>query len=178
MGEASINDLRWDMDDAGPPWFGRVMRLGARACAREIGVSLYEMDPGGALAPYHLHHGNEELMVVLSGDPLLRTPSGSRRLVPGATVAFPRGSRGAHRVSNPGTQPARVLIFSTMHFPDVAEHPDTGTVMAMTRPGEGQTFPRGSDRSFMELYLRAMDAARELEAEQAVGPQRPVADQV
>jgi uncharacterized cupin superfamily protein len=165
MTEVSINDPQWDMDDAGPPWHGRVMRLGARAGAREIGVSLYEMDPGGAIAPYHLHHGNEELMIVLSGDPLLRTPSWSRRLAPGTTVAFPRGEQGAHRLSNPGAQPARVLIFSTMHFPDVAEHPDAGTVMAMTGPNEGKTFPRGSEQSFAELYMRAMDAAREHETD-------------
>jgi uncharacterized cupin superfamily protein len=169
--EVSINDPQWDMDDAGPPWHGRVMRVGARAGAREIGASLYEMDPGGALAPYHLHHGNEELMIVLCGSPLLRTPSGYRRLVTGATVAFARGPRGAHRVSNPGPQAARVLIFSTMHFPDVAEHPDTGTVLAVTGPGEGQTFPRGSEQPFIEVYMRAMDAARDLDTERAGVPQ-------
>jgi uncharacterized cupin superfamily protein len=159
--DPSIEDPEWDLESAGPPWRGRLMRLGARIGAKEIGVTLYEMDAGGAISPYHVHHGNEEMLIVVSGRPLLRTPTGSRRLEPGAAVAFPRGPEGAHRVSNPGEEPARVLIFSTMHFPEVAEHLDTGTVMAMTGPADGKTFPGASDGSFMELYFKAMEAALE-----------------
>lgn len=141
------------------------MRLGAQAGTQDLGVTLYEMDPGGAVSPYHFHHGNEELLIVLSGSPLLRTPAGFRRLEAGATVAFPAGPDGAHRVSNPGPEPARVLIFSTLRFPDIAEHPDTGTVMAMTDPTAGKTFPGASDAPFIELYMQAMNAARDHEAE-------------
>jgi uncharacterized cupin superfamily protein len=118
---------------------------------------------GGAVSPYHLHHGNEELLIVLSGKPLLRTPAGFKLLEAGATVAFPEGPDGAHRVSNPGPVPARVLIFSTQQFPDIAEHPDTGTVMAMVAPSDGKTFPGASDSPFEGLYLRAMEAAHERE---------------
>ncbi len=139
------------------------MRLGHRAGATDLGVSLFEMDPGGAVSPYHAHHGNEELLLVLSGRPLLRTPDGSRRLEAGDTVSFPRGVEGAHRVSNPGEQPARVLIFSTMNFPEVAEHMDTGTLLAMTGPAEGKSFPAGSDVPFAESVVRAMQAATEHE---------------
>jgi len=57
---------------------------------------------------------------VLAGTPRLRTPDGVRTLQPGAVVCFPRGERDAHRVSNAGDDRARVLIFSTMNFPEVA----------------------------------------------------------
>jgi uncharacterized cupin superfamily protein len=36
-------------------------------------------------------------------------------------MSFPRGERGAHAVSNPGPEPARVLFVSTMRFPDVSD---------------------------------------------------------
>jgi uncharacterized cupin superfamily protein len=162
VSDPNIEHPSWDLDSPDSP--NRFMRLGARAGAREIGVTLYEMDAGGAVSPYHMHHGNEELLIVLSGRPLLRTPAGSRRLDTGATVSFPPGPEGAHRLSNPGDQPARVLLFSTMHFPEVAEHLDTGTVLAMTGPGDGKAFPADGEGSFMELYVAAMKAAAEHDA--------------
>src|SRR3954463_6903358 len=80
------------------------------------------------------------LLVVLSGRPLLRTPAGTRRLEPGAVIAFPRGPEGAHRIANPDGEPARVLLLSTQNFPEVAEHLATGTTLTLTAPGEGKAF--------------------------------------
>ena len=57
----------------------------------------------------------------------------------------------------------RVLVFSTMHWPEIAEYPDTGATLAMTRPGEGRTFAAGADEPRAEAVARAMDAAREHE---------------
>lgn len=74
-------------------------------------------------------------------------------------VAFPRGERGAHRVTNGSSDVARVLIVSTMHFPEVAEHGDTSAVLAMTGPPAGWAFPAGADRPFLDTVMAAMEAA-------------------
>ena len=132
------------------------VRLGAAAGAQELGATLYELPAGTAVSPYHLHYGNEELLIVLSGRPLLRTPTGDRRLEPGAVVAFVRGPDGAHRVSNPDGDPARVLLVSTMNLPDVAVHLSTGAWLAMTEPGGGKVFREGSDVPVMEALAEAM----------------------
>jgi len=161
LADANINEPEWDMDFAEAPFHSRAMQLGPRAGAEELGASLYEIDPGGAISPYHLHHGNEEMLLVLSGTPELRTPDGERRLEPGAVVAFSRGPDGAHRVSNPGEEPARIIMISTTRFPEVAEHPDTGTVLSMTGPAEGKSFPEGTDLPFMDTVMAAMQAAKE-----------------
>ena len=50
------------------------VRLGAAAGAQELGATLYELPPGTAVSPYHLHYGNEDLLIVLSGRPMVRTP--------------------------------------------------------------------------------------------------------
>ena len=121
------------------------VRLGAAAGAQELGATLYELPAGTAVSPYHLHYGNEELLIVLSGRPQLRTPSGVRRLEPGAVVAFVRGPDGAHGVSNPDGAVARVLLVSTMNVPDVAVHLSTGTLLAMTELGGGKVFRAGAD---------------------------------
>jgi uncharacterized cupin superfamily protein len=142
-------------------------RLAAAAGAKELGVTLYELAPGSAISPYHLHHGNEELLIVLSGRPLVRTPDGARRVEPGAVLAFPRGIDGAHRVANPdGGEPSRVLLVSTMHFPDIAEHLATGAMLSMTGPEAGKVFPDGTDQPVMEALAAAMelDAAEDQRA--------------
>jgi len=44
VAELNINRPEWDADRAEPPFAGRVMRLGHRAAAAELGAALYEMD--------------------------------------------------------------------------------------------------------------------------------------
>jgi len=41
-----------------------------------LGATLYELEPG-KWAIYHAHHGSEEVLLVLSGRPTLRTSSTS-----------------------------------------------------------------------------------------------------
>jgi uncharacterized cupin superfamily protein len=139
------------------------VRLGAAAGAAELGATLYELPAGTAISPYHMHYGNEELLVVLSGRPLLRTPDGARRLEPGAVVSFPRGPDGAHRVANLDEEPARVLLVSTMNVPDVAVHLTRGTLLAMTEVGGGKVFREGTDVGVMEALAESMalDAAED-----------------
>jgi len=161
VSDPNIHRPEWDFAVDEPPFRARAMRLGPRTGAQQLGATLFEIDPGGAVAPYHLHHGNEELLLVLSGTPRLRTPDGVRELEPGAVVAFPTGPAGAHRVFNAADEPARLLIFSTMHLPDVAEHLDTGTWLAVTGPRDGKAFPAGADIPLMKSVLRAMHAAAE-----------------
>ena len=97
----------------------RGVRVGAAAGAEKLGATLYEVDPGGRVSPLHIHHANEEMLFVISGRPALRTPDGERELEPGEVVAFLSGRRGAHQFVNRGAEPARVLIVSTMVYPEV-----------------------------------------------------------
>jgi uncharacterized cupin superfamily protein len=159
MNDPNIHAPEWDGELPDAPFRLRGMRLGPRAGMEELGATLFELDPGGAVSPYHLHHGNEELLVVVAGRPELRVPEGTRRLEPGAVVAFPRGERGAHRVSNPGPEPARVLLVSTMHLPDVAEHLDTGGLLAITGRERGRGFVAAGERPTMDLVAEAMTRA-------------------
>src|SRR4029450_10763379 len=88
--------------------------------------SLYEIDPGKKLWPYHLHHANEEWLVVLRGRPTLRTPDGERELAEGDVACFPRGAAGTHQLRNNTEEPARILMLSSSILPDIVEYPDSG----------------------------------------------------
>jgi len=110
-----------------PDWGGvGALRLD-RPDECRLGASVWELQPGGENW-YHLHHGSEEMVVVLRGTPTLRMPSGERVLAEGDLVVFPRGPMGAKAIRNDSTSPARLLIVSTNADPDVTEYPDTGKV--------------------------------------------------
>jgi uncharacterized cupin superfamily protein len=158
MADPNVFSPEWDAELTDPPFRARVSRVANRAGGAELGASLFDVEPGGAVSPYHVHHGNEELLIVLAGRPELRTPDGRRMLEPGAVVAFPRGPEGAHQVLNPGPDVARVLLVSTMHHPEVVEHLDTGATLALLGPAEGSVFPTGADVPFMDAVVAAMEA--------------------
>jgi len=95
---ANIFEPEWVVRDQAP-LIGRAARVGAQAGAEQLGATLYEIDPGGHGSPFHLHHGNEEMIIVLAGRPSLRTLDGIRELEPGELVACPVGRRGAHQAA-------------------------------------------------------------------------------
>ena len=98
-----------------------------------LGMSVIELMPGQTQCPYHFHHGNEELILVLRGRPTLRTPDGEDELEPGDFVHFPRGAAGAHQVVNHTDEPARYVVADTKVSPEVVEYPDSGKFAAMAR---------------------------------------------
>ena len=90
-----------DADPSDPPGYKvRGAQVGKAAGSERLGASLYEIPPGNSICPYHWHAANEEMLIVLSGAPTLRTPEGERELAEGEVVAFPVGERGAHKVTN------------------------------------------------------------------------------
>ena len=109
--------------------------------ADRLGASVWEIVPGGIQAPYHFHHVQEELLLVLTGTPTLRSPDGERELCPGDVVFFPRGPAGAHQLLNRGSESARVFFASDLAQAEVAEYPDSGKLRVVTR-GESQTGER------------------------------------
>ena len=125
-----------------PEWSGvesdgsKRSRIGRQAGSERIGASLYELPPGARPWPYHHQYANEEMIIVLSGSPHLRTPAGWRQLEPGEVVAFPRGEAGAHQVENRGEEPARYLMLSEMNSPEAVVYPDSSKVGVLSRaPG-------------------------------------------
>jgi uncharacterized cupin superfamily protein len=97
----------------------------------KIGATVYELDPGSAGSAYHFHHGAEELLVVLRGRPMLRTPDGERELEEGEVVHFPIGPEGAHQLINRTESPLRYLVMSNRPSPEAVEYPDTQEVSVM-----------------------------------------------
>ena len=95
-----------------------------------------EVGPGDRLWPYHTHHLNEEWVIVLRGEPTLRTPEGEQVLKEGDVACFPRGKDGAHQVINRTDSPIRVLMLSSMIRGEIViEYLDTGKILGQGRRG-------------------------------------------
>jgi uncharacterized cupin superfamily protein len=132
----NLGSDEWDRVEDRPGWRSKDAWVGARIGSELIGGSMYELEPGDRLWPYHTHHANEEWMIVLRGTPTLRTPEGERELVEGDVVCFRRGKDGLHQVRNASETPIRVLMLSTLIAPDIVEYPDSGKVGARSVAGE------------------------------------------
>jgi uncharacterized cupin superfamily protein len=94
-----------------------------------IGGAIWELEEGERVCPYHYHHGVEEWLYVISGEPTVRRPEGETPLRAGDVLCFPAGPEGAHTVHGPG----RLLIVSAERWPAVVVYPDSDKVGA--RPG-------------------------------------------
>jgi uncharacterized cupin superfamily protein len=130
----------------------RRARLGRQAGCEHLGMSLFELEPGSAQFPLHYHLGNEEMLIVLSGNVALRTPEGERALAEGEVVALPAGEAGAHQAVNRGDGPARILIVSEMNAPDVVVRIESEKISAFGDP------PGSPQGGFHDVYFRR-DAA-------------------
>jgi uncharacterized cupin superfamily protein len=147
----NLNGDEWDRVEDRPGWRSKDAWVGAHLDSVLIGASMYELEPGDRLWPYHTHHANEEWAIVLRGSPTLRTPEGERQLEEGDVVAFPRGEGGAHQISNRTDAPIRVLMLSTLLSPDVIEYLDSGKIAAVDAGGKRlfRAF-RGADAEYWE----------------------------
>jgi uncharacterized cupin superfamily protein len=130
-------------DEGRPPGYrARAARLGPLVGAKALGLTVYDLDPGESVAPYHYEYGNEEWLIVLAGKPTLRDADGDEyELAPWDIVLFPEGPEGAHKVSNRTDEPVRVAMLSTTNEPSVAVYPDSGKIGVWTERGaDGRLF--------------------------------------
>jgi uncharacterized cupin superfamily protein len=116
-------------DDSVPPGYRcRATRLGPKLGGARLGMSVYDLPPGEAICPYHFEWTDEEWLIVINGQPTLRTSAGERTLEAGDVVCFPAGPDGAHYVRNATREAVRVAIVSTKNEFGIAEYPDSDKV--------------------------------------------------
>jgi uncharacterized cupin superfamily protein len=138
----NLNGDEWDRTEDREGWKSKDAWVGHHVGAELIGGSMYELEAGDKLWPFHTHHANEEWVIVLRGEPTLRTHEGEQKLSEGDVVAFPRGKNGAHQIRNETDVPIRVLMLSTLIAPDIVEYLDTGKVGARSVAGERILFAK------------------------------------
>jgi len=137
----NIFEPEWDAETDRWPFRWRRARIGRQARSQKLGASVYELPSGASTWPLHIHHANEELIIVLVGRPTLRSLDGERVLEPGEVVACPAGRGGAHRIDNRTSQSVRLLVLSTMIAPELNEYPDSGKLWGLGFAPGGEHAP-------------------------------------
>jgi uncharacterized cupin superfamily protein len=135
--------------DEPPGYRVRSARLGPALGAQQMGATVYELDPGESVCPYHYEGIEEEWLLVLSGASTLRTPGGEQDLVAGDLVAFPPTPDGAHKVTNGGGEAARVLMIATRPPGEmgICVYPDSDKVSVWP---PGKTLPMSSTLGYWD----------------------------
>ncbi len=125
----NIHEVAVEGDAADPPgYLARMARFGPTIGAEKLGGSVYELDPGDSVCPYHYEYPEEEWLIVLTGTPTLRDPEGEHELASGDVVCFPEGPDGAHKVTNRSETLVRILMLSTKYKTAIAVYPDGNKV--------------------------------------------------
>ena len=105
-------------------------------------VSVYEIPPHKSAYPYHFHHNNEETFYILSGEGVLRTPDGERKVSAGEFLFFPTGPAGAHKLTNSSVTENLVYIdFDVVYDVDITIYPDSEKI-GVWGMGINQLYPQ------------------------------------
>jgi len=144
-----FDDEPWDMNAEKMKIRGRF--LAKPSGAEDLGATVYELLPGSTGFHLHAHYAMEEMFVVLSGTPTLRTGQGEERLAPGDFVFCPKGIAGLHTFTNPTDEPARLLAWSTAPAPEVVLYPELGKVWVVTRDPFEEP-PDGEDKGIVASF--------------------------
>ena len=103
--------------------------IGTHIGARQLGYNLTVLPPGKAQCPFHNHHGEEEMFLILEGVGELRFGNQRYPLRPHDVIACPTGGpEVAHQIINTGTVTMRYLSLSTLADVETCEYPDSQKV--------------------------------------------------
>jgi uncharacterized cupin superfamily protein len=106
-------------------------RLAVGTAALKLGASIDVLPPGKRGCPYHFHHAQEEMFIVLEGEGSLRVAGEMLPVRAGDVVFIPPGPEYPHQLLNTSDAPMKYLSISTRERPEVCEYPDSGKYSAM-----------------------------------------------
>jgi uncharacterized cupin superfamily protein len=111
-------------------------RLAPGTAARQLGASIDTVAPGRRACPYHFHHAEEEMFIVLQGQGHLRVAGELLALQAGDVVFIPAGPLYPHQIINTSQAPLKYLSVSTCADVEICEYPDSGKYAAFSGSGE------------------------------------------
>ena len=104
--------------------------LSKGTAAHKLGASVDTVAPGQRSCPYHFHHAQEELFLILEGTGTLRVAGELLPLRAGDMVFVPPGPAYPHQIINTSSEPLKYVSISTRERPEVVEYPDSGKYLA------------------------------------------------
>ncbi len=108
-----------------------------------LGCAFTEVSPGETACPFHVHHAEDEMFVILAGEGEYRFGERRYRVQAGDVLGAPLGGVDyAHQLFNTGSEPLRYLAISSLADLDVQQFPDSGKFLVTSRPVPGSARKR------------------------------------
>ena len=135
----TLADLPLDQWEQGAFYQAADASFGQRIGLKGLGASYNEVPPGKSSCPFHNHHVEDEMFIVLAGEGTYRFGSARYAVKAGDVLGAPAGGPDtAHQLINTGSTPLRYIGVSTMAATEVCEYPDSGKFQVSSRAGAGQ----------------------------------------
>ena len=106
-------------------------RLAPASGITDFGFSHVTLEPGAWSSQRHWHEGEDEFVVMLSGEAVLVDDLGETVMRAGDVAAFPKGDGNGHVLQNRGDAPCVFIAVgrptaSDCHYPDIDLHLPAG----------------------------------------------------
>ncbi|MGI4856651.1 MAG: cupin domain-containing protein [Janthinobacterium lividum] len=132
----NFNDIEKTVDVRLPLYETLTARLGVDTAAKHLGASIDIVAAGKRSCPYHFHHAQEEMFVILERHGTLRVAGEMIPIKAGDVIFIPPGREYPHQIINSSEMPIKYLSIGTQHDPEVVEYPDSGKYQAIARGSE------------------------------------------
>ncbi|MDH6266713.1 putative cupin superfamily protein [Rhizobium sp. SG_E_25_P2] len=113
--------------------------IGKRLGLTALGCGYSVVPPGKSACPFHNHHAEDEMFVILEGEGVYRFGANRFPFKAGDVLGAPAGGPDtAHQIINTGNGPLRYLAISSMAELEIAEYPDSGKFLARAKGADGK----------------------------------------
>ncbi|HEY9106674.1 MAG TPA: cupin domain-containing protein [Roseateles sp.] len=126
----NFNDVPRERFMRPPLYDSESASLSRGTAAKQLGASFDIVAPGQMSCPYHFHHAEEEMFIVLQGEGTLRVAGERVPIKAGDVINIPAGPEYPHHIINTSAAPLHYLSISTQARPEICEYPDSGKVGA------------------------------------------------
>lgn len=111
-------------------------RIGEKSGLKALGFGYSEVPPGKSGCPFHNHHVEDEMFVVLEGEGTYRFGQESFAFKAGDVLVAPAGGQDtAHQIINTGTVMLKFIAISNKSAIEVCEYPDSGKFLVSSLAG-------------------------------------------
>lgn len=102
-------------------------RLAPASGITDFGFSHVTLKPGAWSSQRHWHEGEDEFVVMLTGEAVLVDDSGETRMLPGDVAAFPKNDGNGHVLQNRSDADCMFIAVGRLaetdcHYPDIDMH--------------------------------------------------------
>ena len=136
----NFNEVPRTREERAPLYDSLGARLATGTAAVKLGASVDTVPPGMRSCPYHLHHAQEEMFIVLDGQGTLRVAGEMLPIRQGDVIFIPPGPEYPHQIINTSDAPLSYLSISTRERPEVCEYPDSGKFLALGQDKGASSF--------------------------------------